>query len=388
MKRRVIFIGSERSEGDRIKTMFCEELEVHAFDDPFVLLDWVEKAIPVDALVFSGSPYSYLGLGLVKAVKAKIGEKMPVIWITDRPKDMVRPIMQRERVAEVFPKNFDKRSFLIRLDYLTRKDRKVPSTEPAANVIYPKALLGKRVFDVLFSGIALLVLSPLFLLIGILIKLESRGPIFYYSYRVGTGYRIFKFWKFRSMKQGTDQLIHELKGQNQYGSSGGGIEGLEKVSCSECILEGKSCSSLIYDGRGKVICEKAFREAKKFLNEPAFLKFKNDPRITRVGKIIRNTSMDELPQLINVLMGDMSIVGNRPLPLYEAEKLTTDQFSKRFSAPAGITGLWQVTKRSKPFMSELERIDLDNDYADNYSMRRDFQIILKTFPALFQKESV
>jgi lipopolysaccharide/colanic/teichoic acid biosynthesis glycosyltransferase len=122
--------------------------------------------------------------------------------------------------------------------------------------------------------------------------------------------------------------------------------------------------------------------------EGTFIKFNNDPRVTRVGKFIRNKSIDELPQLFNVLKGDMSIVGNRPLPLYEAEKITTDKYSQRFFAPAGITGLWQVNKRGKGKMSEEERIELDNDYARNFSFFRDIKIILKTIPALLQKENV
>jgi lipopolysaccharide/colanic/teichoic acid biosynthesis glycosyltransferase len=120
----------------------------------------------------------------------------------------------------------------------------------------------------------------------------------------------------------------------------------------------------------------------------AFVKIKNDPRITKVGQFIRDTSIDELPQLFNVLKGDMSIVGNRPLPLYEAEKITTDKYITRFMAPAGITGLWQVTKRGKSAMSEEERIELDNTYANHHSFWGDIKIILMTIPALLQKENV
>jgi lipopolysaccharide/colanic/teichoic acid biosynthesis glycosyltransferase len=113
-----------------------------------------------------------------------------------------------------------------------------------------------------------------------------------------------------------------------------------------------------------------------------------------VGKFIRNTSIDELPQLINVLKGDMSIVGNRPLPVYEAEMLTGDDLSKRFLAPPGITGLWQVELRGKGGkMSEEERMRLDNEYADqfkgdNYSFWYDIKLILRTIPALFQSDTV
>ena len=119
-----------------------------------------------------------------------------------------------------------------------------------------------------------------------------------------------------------------------------------------------------------------------------FFKIKDDPRITRFGEFLRNTSLDEIPQLFNVLRGDMSLVGNRPLPLYEAEKLTCDQIAWRFLAPAGITGLWQITKRGKENMSPEERIALDMEYAMNNSFWLDMKILLSTFPALLQKEKV
>ena len=121
---------------------------------------------------------------------------------------------------------------------------------------------------------------------------------------------------------------------------------------------------------------------------PSFTKLQNDPRVTRVGKIIRKTSLDELPQLINVLKGDMSIVGNRPLPLYEADQLTIDEWAKRFIAPAGLTGLWQISKRGKKNMSTAERIKLDIDYANHYSLWMDIKILLKTLPAMIQEEQV
>ena len=106
------------------------------------------------------------------------------------------------------------------------------------------------------------------------------------------------------------------------------------------------------------------------------------------GHFLRKSSIDELPQLFNILKGDMSFVGNRPLPIYEAEQLTTDDWSQRFNAPAGLTGLWQVTKRGKSDMSEDERKQLDNTYAKNHSFWGDISLILKTFPALAQKENV
>jgi lipopolysaccharide/colanic/teichoic acid biosynthesis glycosyltransferase len=119
----------------------------------------------------------------------------------------------------------------------------------------------------------------------------------------------------------------------------------------------------------------------------AFVKIKNDPRVSQVGKFLRKTSIDELPQLFNVLMGHMSIVGNRPLPLYEAEKLLANDYISRFDAPAGITGLWQVIKKEKPDLSEQDRIDLDIKYSKEVSFLNDLWIILKTPAALLQNQN-
>lgn len=200
----------------------------------------------------------------------------------------------------------------------------------------------KRAFDILFSSLAILALSPLLAIVYFLIKFESPGSAIYRSRRVGSGYHVFDFLKFRSMYQDADKRLEDLKHLNQY------------------------------DGK----------------DEALFVKFNNDPRVTKVGKIIRKTSIDELPQLFNILKGDMSIVGNRPLPIYEAEQLTRDGWAKRFLAPAGLTGLWQVSKRGKSDMSTEERIGLDCSYAEKHSFWYDLKIILKTPFAIIQEENV
>ena len=124
-------------------------------------------------------------------------------------------------------------------------------------------------------------------------------------------------------------------------------------------------------------------------NENAFVKIENDPRVTKVGRFIRKYSIDELPQLFNILKGDMSIVGNRPLPLYEAEKLTADSSIDRFMAPAGLTGLWQVEERGKGGdMSAEERKQLDITYGRTYNFMLDMKIIFRTLTAFVQKENV
>lgn len=245
----------------------------------------------------------------------------------------------------------------------------------------------KRLFDIVVSGTLLILLSPLLILIAILIKLESRGPVFYVSKRAGTGYQIFNFYKFRSMRTGADKELQKLMHLNQYASEEIQLDDDDCV-CMDCMMMNKPCSPIV-EMDGKEICESQLERVKKQKGGSSFVKIENDPRITRIGKFIRNTSIDELPQLFNVLIGDMSIVGNRPLPLYEAEQLTTDQWAKRFLAPAGITGLWQVTKRGKGGdMSEAERKQLDVTYAEKPSFWGDLKIIFMTIPALLQKSSV
>lgn len=236
--------------------------------------------------------------------------------------------------------------------------------------------LWKRLFDIAFSGTVLIVLLPLFVLIALAIRLESKGKVYYVAPRVGTGYRIFGFIKFRSMYRNADQKVDNLMKDNQYV--------LDDVESYEFNNE----SPLLISDEG-LVQEDVFKQKKATKRENSFFKVANDPRITKVGRLIRNTSIDELPQFINVLKGDMSIVGNRPLPLYEAELLTTDQWSKRFDAPAGITGLWQITKRGgSTKMSADERKQLDIEYAENFSFWYDLKIIFKTIPAMLQHENV
>lgn len=269
---------------------------------------------------------------------------------------------------------------------LSRPRVEVPK-KPTAQSYSLDFPVAKRIFDVVFAVVLLVCLAPVFLVVALLIKLESPGPIFYYSYRVGAGYRIFKFWKFRSMRQDADQLLSSLKGLNQYQAAASQAPAPATL-CPICQAGRTTCQQQLVNGQGQLICESQHKQAQKTLAQAAFVKIANDPRVTRIGRFIRNTSIDELPQFFNVLRGDMSIVGNRPLPLYEAEQLTTDRFAARFIAPAGITGLWQVSKRGRQDMSEEERKLLDVEYATDYSLKKDLQIILKTIPALLQKESV
>jgi len=389
MKKKVIFLSPSAEEALKFKNKFSE-LEVQPFANPTHFLTWLAKREKFDAIFNAASPTSSLGLNLIKTIKKEMQVEVPVFWITDTSFSLpLQHLLTEAGVSDFFDSKVDNEKVLTRLQYLSNK-KAVPAGQQPIPLYTYKVPPGKRIFDIFLSAGALLFLAPFFLIIALIIKFESKGPAFYYSYRVGTGYKIFKFWKFRSMRQNADKMLHSMKDLNQYqsGSGSDGIVAQEFAICSTCAANGGECQMKLIDGKGKIICEKQHNEAKKLNNGPAFIKIVNDPRITKFGNFIRNTSIDELPQLYNVLRGDMSIIGNRPLPLYEAEKITTDQFAARFIAPAGITGLWQVSKRGKGNMSEEERKALDIEYATNYSLKKDLQIILKTIPALFQKENV
>lgn len=239
---------------------------------------------------------------------------------------------------------YKKASFLRKVK-LHPHHKAIPSGSIAAQDDVNRISYWKRSFDVLIASFLLILLSPVFLFIIVAIKLESKGPAIYTSKRAGRGFKVFNFFKFRTMIADAETKVAELSALNLYGN-------------------GNDASST------------------------TFFKIKDDPRITKVGAFLRNTSLDELPQLINVLKGEMSIVGNRPLPLYEAATLTTNEGAERFLAPAGITGLWQVTKRGREDMSAEERLSLDIDYARNHGFASDLRILLCTPTALFQKTNV
>jgi len=241
----------------------------------------------------------------------------------------------------------------------------------------------KRCFDIVFTTGAILALSPLLLLTALAIRLESKGPIIYKSKRVGSNYRIFDFLKFRSMYTNADKHLKDFNNLNQYQFE----EEEEVMIGDDTDIPEEEEILLISDDF--VISENEYINQKTQEKKNSFVKLENDPRITRVGKIIRKYSIDELPQLINILKGDMSIVGNRPLPIYEAELLTSDEYIDRFMAPAGLTGLWQVEKRGDAGkMSAEERKMLDIKYAKTFSFWLDIKIILKTVTAFIQKENV
>ncbi|MEI6947120.1 sugar transferase [Paraflavisolibacter sp. H34] len=350
---------------------------------------WTRQNLPVAAVLTRSEVISTGGVSLYQSLRDQQLPSVPFFIVADRLDDNLLKVALQAGVADVFSPTTGATTFCNRVNFMVNHwDRLSKSPVVQRQELYRLPRI-KRAFDIVFSLLALLALSPVLLLVILAIRLESKGPVFYYSLRAGAGYRIFRFYKFRSMYMNADQRLKDLKHLNQYsgGETGKNTSASLELVCEDCARTGGKCTNSLFADK-QTWCEKQYLRSRKVAAGSAFIKIKDDPRITKVGRILRNTSIDELPQLINVLIGDMSIVGNRPLPLYEAEKLTVDKYAQRFIAPAGITGLWQVEKRGKGEMSEEERLMLDNAYARNHGFMNDIRLILRTIPALFQKENV
>jgi len=358
-------------------------------DDEELFSEWEQKKHNVVAIISKSDILGRYGVNLIESLNKRHFNEVPVLLIGKHIDKNLRKIALDAGITDFFARPIKVKNIENRVNFLIDHWGEIHVKLKKNNQVAYKNPFGKRAFDIFFSGMALLFLSPIFLAVYIWIKLESKGPAFYYSYRVGTGYRVFKFYKFRSMYVNADKRLKDLKHLNQYdieADTGEKIINDSGFLCNDCTVYGK-CQFPLYADKIRW-CEKQYQDSRKLNHDSAFFKIKNDPRITKIGNFIRNASIDELPQLWNVFIGNMSIVGNRPLPLYEAEKLTTDKYALRFAAPAGITGLWQVEKRGKGDMSEEERLMLDNTYAQNHSMINDLKLIFKTIPALLQKENV
>jgi len=372
MKFKALYIGKNLAFAEKLSeknTVFSILTTEQPFDA--LLLDKID-------LIFYEENYIKDDVLIIKSLKESTFNKKVVFFVINfltNPQTFIEL-----GVHDVFNINSDVSKIIKRFEFIHQHFEEL-AVNKAADFTEFKLPLWKRIFDIAFSGIILIILLPVFLIIALFIRLESKGKVYYTSPRVGSGYKIFGFLKFRSMYTDADKKVDSMMKNNQYSGTTESQEPDEK-------------NGLIYDGPllisdDGLVPEIDVKKQKDQKRTNAFFKVANDPRITKVGRILRNTSIDELPQLINVLKGDMSIVGNRPLPLYEAELLTTDQWAKRFLAPSGMTGLWQVTKRGgSNVMSADDRKQLDIEYAENFSFWYDIKLLLKTIPAMLQHENV
>jgi len=209
-----------------------------------------------------------------------------------------------------------------------------PFFELGSPVLGARALISKRIVDVIVSSILLVIVSPLLALIAIAIKLESGGSLFFFQERAGLGGKRFRMIKFRTMREGADDEKQQLAHLNQTGDT-------------------------------------------------RLFKIRDDPRTTRLGRFLRRWSLDELPQLFNVLIGEMSLIG--PRPFFEADFAAyEDHHFRRLDAKPGITGLWQVSGRSEVLNFE-DVIFLDRQYIEQWSFWLDVSILFRTIPAVFRR---
>ena len=326
-----------------------------------------------------------------------------IVLMTDTMTDEERNIYIKCGINDTIQQEASVTEMNKKIQFISDRENVLFSDEvPKRGILKFQIPIWKRLFDIVVATLSIIILSPIFIITAIAIKMESKGPVLFKSKRVGTNYTIFDFLKFRSMYEDAEHQLMELsKDHNQYKNqdaeepkstipvSSGDQAEKAKMNMgmdSEMMI---SDEEIMLVGDDFVVSESDFNKKKEEKNDNVFIKIENDPRVTKVGKFIRKYSIDELPQLFNILKGDMSIVGNRPLPLYEAEKLTADSSIDRFMAPAGLTGLWQVEERGRGgTMSAEERKQLDITYGQTFNFWLDMKIILKTFTHFKQTGNV
>ncbi|MEM9363034.1 MAG: sugar transferase [Bacteroidota bacterium] len=392
-KVRLLYVGNNVNMTNQF-TSNDGKVDFHVADNALHAMTWLEENDGVDAILCEKQIPGQTGIEFHKTLRKRFSNKhsIPFILVAkDRGKeDLSEAVKNGIDDFYVHPVSVD--NVIDRVQFLKElkvnlKKEKIGASKGDINEY--KIGFWKRSFDILVAGTVLLLASPFLLLVILAIRLESKGKVYYISKRVGTGYKIFDFYKLRSMYPDADKRLKEFQHLNQYVHDE--EDASEELQSSTNIENTTSGTMLI--GDDTEVEEVQHNSKKRESTKSAFVKFDNDPRITKVGHIIRKLSIDELPQLINVLKGDMSIVGNRPLPLYEAEVLTTDEWTDRFNGPSGITGLWQVEARGRSSkMSPEERKQLDIKYVEYANSKRafliDMWIVLRTFKAVFQKENV
>ena len=334
-------------------------VEIDTMDNPFSASQWISTNGLPDALICEGKLPCGNGLGFYDFWTDQFdqGKRVPFILLDENIQEPSSEALEKG-IDAIYLKPTKAETLISRI-LILRKDKPLAANSVVSdmNAFKPyKSTFLKRTFDIVVAAIFLLIVSPILLIFMIAIRLESKGKVLYISKRVGSGLKVFDFYKLRSMYINADKRLKELANLNEYNK--------EILATNANIANNQKQSTTNQNHRNSATLV-------------------GDPRITKVGRIMRRFNFDELPQLINVLKGDISIVGNRPLPTYEAELLTTNDWADRFHSPAGITGPWRaVTRRKLRSMSHEERNSLQNRYAEigksQYSFWGDIWIIIRT----------
>jgi len=333
--------------------------EIETIDNPFSVSQWImvnglPDAIVCERKLTGDSGYEFYDFWTNYFDQDR---RIPFILLEDFNNQETDIIAHQKNPDDILSKPLTSETLISRILVLKQSKPAVYETDaPNIKAYIPyKSPILKRVFDVVVASLGLLVVSPILLIFIAAISIGSKGNVFYISKRVSSGFMVFDFYKLRSMYIKSDKRLKELAHVNEFVKE-------EQAANDVKLLSG--------------------------LNSAADHRYGNttnvgDPRITRIGHIIRKLKIDELPQLYNVIKGDMSMVGNRPLPIYEAELLTTSDWADRFHSTAGITGPWKaVTRRKLKSMSHEERNSLQNKYSDfvknPYYFWKDIWIIIRT----------
>ena len=281
-------------------------------------------------------------------------------------------------ISTVGPMTVDRADSLVALP-----SRDVEEALPMITLAAPPTsrtyLVAKRALDIVASALALLVLSPLFLLLIVLVRLTSRGPAFFRQQRVGEGGRIFTMLKFRSMYINADHSLHE----KAYAHFLQGKGGDGKVTKESLALLGVSVETTQAADLATPLPAPLRAVIVWLVKRWAALR-PEDPRVTTLGGLLRRTSFDELPQFFNVLIGDMSLVGPRPPIPYEVT-LYKEKHMARLAVPPGVTGVWQVRGRNRVPFEQM--IDMDLEYIQRRSFWFDLQLLLMTVPSMLFSRS-
>ncbi len=341
---------------------------IDTIDNPFSVSQWIAQNGWPDALICENKLPGDNGNGFYDFWVAQFDteKRIPFILLDDEKGREQASNEMDQKIKTIYNKPIEVETIIRRILNLQKENSLSNHTlisEMEGFKPYKMSIL-KRSFDIVISLIFLLIVSPILLICAIAIKLGTKGTIFYRVKRVGSGFKVFDLYKLRTMYTSSDKRLKELAHINEY---------------QKDIVENEP-----------TLVNSVWRNLTSDTNNPNNI---GDSRITKIGYILRRLNLDELPQLFNVIKGDISMVGNRPLPIYEAEQLTIQDWTDRFHSPAGITGIWKVVSRRKlRSMTHEERNRLQNKYSlvlrHRNSFWNDLWIIVQTFPVMFKKIKV
>ncbi|MGL6268708.1 MAG: sugar transferase, partial [Chitinophagaceae bacterium] len=308
-ERPYLYIGNNEADFTADKTDFKGGFSLENLDKGIQFLNQAacEQKISV---IFIDLPFCYTSFHVFLSEKEKIRDlaNVPVILnlrnLTPEEISFVRKKKMADELVDFkveMASIQEKISFLHQVSVSIADNQSNIKIERTPSAVYPDTFFLKRTMDIFLSLFLMIALSPLFLLIALAIKLESRGPVFYNSYRAGRGFRIFKLYHFRTMKVGADRMLNSLVKLNKFNNFG---------------------------------------------HAPVCIAPENDPRVTKLGRFLIKSGLNKLPGLINVLNGNLSLVGKDPLHLYEAASLTNNGSADRIVMNSGLSGMWKFSLKS------------------------------------------